>query len=247
MSAKPSPSHKKRPLAAVQKAVMPHPAPTLAEALRSWRPLESDDSRRPTLLFLAGPNGAGKSTVFEAARSLLSGPTIFVNADLLATVLRGIPQADQVAQPIADLLRAHMLGAGIDFATETVFSDPAGAKLEYLRTAAANGFRVCLVYISLDSWQLSKARVDWRVSQQGHGVDPAKLKRRFDQSHANAKAALAFVEHGIVLDNSVDATHDGGTSGTNGAYRVVATTHNGRLLSHFPATAVSTSILPPPK
>lgn len=197
----------------------------------------SETDTRPVLVFLAGCNGAGKSTFFDLFSARMRPKPVFLNADLLARVLQGIPAADHVSQKMTDILREHMLTQGTTFVTETVFSDEVGAKLDYLKRAAAAGFRVVLIYVSLDSWGLSKMRVEYRVTaDNGHGVDPAKLQRRYVASHENARRALAFVEDAFVFDNSF----------RDDPLRLVATTHQGHLFQTFaPVSPHLANIFPP--
>src|SRR5580658_7456879 len=100
----------------------------------------------PRLIFVAGANGAGKSTFYE---TFLRGSGLpFVNADRIAAALgASIPEAAQVA----DAARVQLLADGESFVTETVFSDPVGAKLPFLRDAIAAGFRVTLYYVGISS------------------------------------------------------------------------------------------------
>jgi predicted ABC-type ATPase len=88
------------------------------------------------------------------------------------------------------------------FITETVFSDPVGAKLQFLRDAIAAEYRVTLHFIGLSSAQLSGARVAQRVRAGGHDVPPDRLERRFRQSLENLRQALEFVPEIHVYDNS---------------------------------------------
>ena len=105
-------------------------------------------SHSPVLIFLAGPNGAGKSTFFEAYLRALGFP--FVNADIIATNLRdrapGALESDRLAFQTAEELREAHLVAGISFCTETVFSDPHGAKLEFLKRARSASYSVFLIF-----------------------------------------------------------------------------------------------------
>src|SRR5688572_8777870 len=106
----------------------------------------------PRLIFLAGPNGAGKSTFFESF--LKEAGLLFVNADRIGAAL-GI--SDSEAAATADAARAQLLAEGVSFITETVFSDPVGAKLQFLRDAIAADYRVTLYFIGISSTQLSGA------------------------------------------------------------------------------------------
>jgi predicted ABC-type ATPase len=151
----------------------------------------------PRLIFLAGPKGAGKSTFFETF--LKDSGLPFVNTDRIAAAL-GISDAESAAA--ADAARAQLLADSVSFITETVFSDPVGAKLQFLRAAIAAGYRVTLYFIGISSVQLSGARVSQRVRGGGHDVPPERLERRFRQSLENLRQALIFVPEVHVFDNS---------------------------------------------
>jgi len=151
----------------------------------------------PRLLFLAGPNGAGKSTFFEVF--LRESGLPFVNADRIAAAL-GV--SDGEAATAADAARRQLLADGLSFITETVFSDPVGAKLQFLRDAITAGYRVTLHFIGVSSVQLSGARVSQRVRAGGHDVPPERLERRFRQSLENLHQALEYIPEIHVYDNS---------------------------------------------
>lgn len=151
----------------------------------------------PRLIFVAGPNGAGKSTFFETF--LKDSGLPFVNADRICAAL-GISELEAAAA--ADAARAQLVAEGLSFITETVFSDPVGAKLQFLRDATAADYRVTLYFIGLSSVHLSEARVAQRVRVGGHDVPPDRLERRFRQSLANLGEALKFVPEVHVYDNS---------------------------------------------
>ena len=108
---------------------------------------------------------------------------------------------------------------------ETVFSDPAAAKVVFLRDARARGYRVAFVYVGLANAALSQARVIQRVAQGGHDVPDDRIRKRLPRSLANATEALRFVDAGWVLDNS-DADHP---------FRLVATTRAGQVTHVAPS------------
>ncbi len=160
----------------------------------------ADDGR--FMLVLAGPNGAGKSTFHDVYLRGLGLP--LVNADLIA---RDLDVADPAARArqaadIAEAERRLLIAQGESFCMETVFSDPVGAKLGLLREAQKAGYEVILVFIGLDSPELSLARVLQRVAQGGHDVPDDRLQARFPRVLANLKAAVAFVDLALLLDNS---------------------------------------------
>lgn len=195
-------------------------------------------SAGPVLIFLAGPNGAGKTTFFEA---YLDGHGLpYVNADRLARIARDAdPRAapddvDRRAFAEAERLRRALVEARLSFCTETVFSDPAGAKLQLLQEARARGFATFLVFIGLESAALSAARVMQRVRQGGHDIPDAKLHARFPRTLANLRAAVPAVGEAFLFDNS---SYDR-------PYRPVAVYRQGQLMSRHPPLPTWTRGLP---
>jgi predicted ABC-type ATPase len=152
--------------------------------------------RRPVIVALAGPNGAGKSTFYHA--HLETAGLRFVNADVLSRELRIGPYE---AAKIADSLRRELVRQQESFVFETVFSDPAGDKLAFLKDAAAAGYTVVLCFIGISGPEISEQRVAMRVSQGGHGVPTEKLETRYPRILENLKNALREVLHVWVFDN----------------------------------------------
>jgi len=152
---------------------------------------------RPIVVAVAGPNGAGKSTFYEA--HLRPAGLRFVNADELAHEL-GV-DAYQAAE-LAGQLRKALVEQGESFVFETVFSDPVGDKLEFLKQAEKRGYTVVLVFIGLDGPGLSEERVAMRVLQGGHDVPTEKLQARYPRTMENLAKAIRELPHVQVFDNS---------------------------------------------
>lgn len=169
------------------------------------RLLELASGPGPLLLVLVGPNGAGKSTFYQRHLQAIKLP--FINADLLARTLieAGAPAGDETERLAADLAerrRQEMVEKRESFITETVFSDPVGAKVNALRSAQAAGFTVVLIFICVESAELSALRVQSRVLDGGHDVPRDKIAPRYERMRTNVKAALTFVDLAIIVDNS---------------------------------------------
>jgi len=200
--------------------------------------LRASPPDRPVLIFLAGPNGAGKTTFFEAYLGATGLP--YVNADRIAREMAaaspsGAREArDRRAFQEAETLRAAFVEARISFCTETVFSDPVGAKLAFLETARVAGFAVRLVFIGLDDAMMSIARVKQRVAQGGHDVADSRLRRRFPRTVRNLHLAVPRVEKAWLFDNS---SYDH-------PYRLVAAYEVGRLVDRAPPLPPWTRGLP---
>jgi predicted ABC-type ATPase len=171
--------------------------------------------RRPIVIAIAGPNGAGKSTFYRAHLSDLELP--YVNADDLA---RELETDAYEAAKAAGNFRAALVAEKESFIFETVFSDPAGEKLSFLRDAAAQGYTVVVIFIGLASVALSEARVIHRVANGGHDVPTEKLEARFPRTLENLRKAVAALPHVVLFDNSDDER----------PFRAVATFDHGKLV-----------------
>jgi predicted ABC-type ATPase len=169
--------------------------------------------QRPAIVALAGPNGAGKTTFYQA--HLQPAGLRFVNADVLAQELHIDPYA---AARVADALRKELVKQRESFVFETVFSDPVGEKIAFLKSAAEAGYNTILCFIGTAGPEASEQRVAMRVSQGGHDVPTEKLVQRFPRIQENLKAALRDLPNVWVFDNNDLRT----------PYRLVATFESGR-------------------
>ncbi len=152
--------------------------------------------QRPIIVVLAGPNGAGKTTFYHS--HLQPAGLRFVNADLLARELNLDPYA---AAKVADALRRELVNQRESFVFETVFSDPVGDKLSFLKEAIKTGYTVVVCFIGVSGPEISEERVAMRVSQGGHDVPPDKLLARYPRTLANLQAAIRELPCVLIFDN----------------------------------------------
>ena len=181
----------------------------------------------PLMIVLVGPNGAGKSTFYQHHLKATALP--FINADVLARTLveNGAPKGEEterLAARLADQKRGEMVEAKGSFITETVFSDPVGAKVQFLRDAQGRGYTIIMIFVCVESAELSALRVHTRVLHGGHDVPRERIAARYERMRTNVKSALTFVDLAILVDNS----------SLDRPLRPVATTANGRLVSAEP-------------
>lgn len=152
--------------------------------------------RRPVLVAVAGPNGAGKTTFYHA--HLKDAGLRFVNADELG---RELGLEAYSAARVADGIRRALFEKRESFVFETVFSDPVGEKLGFLKEAAISGYAVVLCFIGISSPEVSKSRVAMRVSQGEHDVPDEKLESRFPRILANLARAVRELPYVLLYDN----------------------------------------------
>lgn len=140
---------------------------------------------QPRVIVIAGPNGAGKTTFAREFLPVEAQCPVFVNADLIAAGLS--PFAPEVAAIKAGrIMLAEIddhVAHGRSFAMETTLSGRAYvAKILQWR---ALGYRVSLFFLSLPNAEMAIERVHLRVSQGGHNIPEAVIRRRFAAGLAN--------------------------------------------------------------
>lgn len=186
--------------------------------------------QRPIIVALAGPNGAGKTTFYYA--HLQPAGLRLVNTDLLARELNiGYYEAAKVAASI----RHHLVSQRESFVFETVFSDPVGDKLSFLKESVQAGYTVVLCFIGMSGPEISEERVAMRVSQGGHDVPSEKLYARYPRILSNLQIALRELPQVWAFDNDDLRT----------PFRLVASRENGEMMkSHPPVPAWLRPLLP---
>jgi predicted ABC-type ATPase len=159
-------------------------------------------SEKPVVVVLAGSNGAGKTTFYELYLERLGLP--FVNPDRIAQLLNSAQPELHAYQgaKFADEIRRDLISRRLSFFMESVFSDPVGEKVQFLKDAQGAGYTVIGVFIQLSDSALSAARVIQRVSRGGHDVPDDKIQSRFGCTARNIQAALQFVDVGLLINNS---------------------------------------------
>jgi predicted ABC-type ATPase len=123
----------------------------------------------------------------------------FIDADNIAAQTNFGAYA---AADLANALRLELSSQRESFVFETVFSDPIGDKLTFLKEAADSGYAVVLCYIGIANAAISEERVAMRVSQGGHDVPSEKLATRFVRTLANLKGAIKKLPLVLIYDNS---------------------------------------------
>ncbi len=152
--------------------------------------------QRPFIVAVTGPNGAGKTTFYHS--HFKPAGLRFINADVLAAEL---DMESYTAARVAGTLRNALVEQGESFVFETVFSDPVGDKLAFLKDAAARGYTVILCFIGISGPEVSEQRVAMRVSQGGHDVPADKLATRYPRTLANLQSAIRDLPHVWIFDN----------------------------------------------
>ena len=157
----------------------------------------------PRILIIAGPNGAGKTTFAREFLPQEADCPIFVNADLIAAGLA--PFAPETEAIRAGRLMLAEIGrhfaARESFAFETTLSGR--GYLRSIKRWQAAGYRVKLLFLSLQMPEEAIARVAERVRQGGHDVPEDTIRRRYHAGIDNFHNLYApLVDAWVLYDNT---------------------------------------------
>ena len=159
---------------------------------------------KPTVYVLAGPNGAGKTTFAKSYLPHFAGCREFVNADLIAAGISPFNPESQslvagrlMLQRIDDLIESRET-----FALETTLAGRAHARrLRWMREEI--GYEIELLYFWLPTADFAVKRVAIRVSQGGHNIPEAVIRRRYNLGISNfAKLYSPLANRWQILDGS---------------------------------------------
>ena len=136
--------------------------------------------------WLAAKGYTEQARAATVQRDYLRFPSVEVNSYLAAVT--------------ADFLRRALLSAGHTFTFETVMSSP--SKVDFLRLARDNGYRVYLYFVATDDPEINVARVDSRVAKGGHPVTRDLIVSRYHRSLGLLPDAARVASRAFVFDNS---------------------------------------------
>ena len=152
---------------------------------------------------IAGPNGAGKTTFAKAFLPEEGECINFVNADLIAEGLSPF-NPEGVAFEAGKLLLKKLddlTEKRESFSFETTLSG-----LNYvhrIKSWKESGYEVILFFLKLPHEEMAVQRVKLRVSEGGHNVPEATIRRRFKKGLNNLQNVYKdCVDTWVVFDNS---------------------------------------------
>ena len=158
----------------------------------------------PSIYVIAGPNGVGKTTFAREFLPNYANCRNFINADLIAQGMAPFSpetaafRAGKLMLTEIDLLAQRRA----DFGFETTLSGRSYLRL--IGRLKNQGYAVHFFFLWLSSVDLALSRIKGRVSEGGHDVPEADVRRRFDRSIKNFLVLYrALADSWFLFDNSL--------------------------------------------
>jgi predicted ABC-type ATPase len=155
------------------------------------------------LYIISGCNGAGKTTASFNILPVLLNCKEFVNADEIARGLSPF-QPEKVSIESGRLMLKRideLINSNQDFSFETTLSTKSFIKT--IERAKSKGYYVTLIFFWLESVELAKDRVQKRVIEGGHNIEPDIIERRYKAGIKNLfNIYCDRVDSLLIYDNS---------------------------------------------
>jgi predicted ABC-type ATPase len=162
----------------------------------------------PDLLIIGGPNGSGKSTIYPAIRNVTREEWSYepeyikeenyVNADNIA---KDLHLSDSEAARKAIQKIEYFIELGESFSIESTLSGK--TLIAHINRAKQKGFRVYVIYVLVDSAELSMVRVTQRALLGKHYINLTNILTRYSRSILNFFNSYKHTaDFWLVADNS---------------------------------------------
>ena len=151
-------------------------------------------------VLVAGTNGVGKSTLYETQDALKDIPR--VNTDEIVRSFgdwRNISDVMKAGKMALQMIRNYFT-EGASFSQETTLCGQ--SILRNMEKARELGYEIELHYIGVDSIQIAKDRVAYRVARGGHGIPDEDIERRYSESFERLMQVLPMCDIAVLYDNT---------------------------------------------
>lgn len=151
-------------------------------------------------LLIAGVNGAGKSTLYQTLDALQVMER--VNIDEIVRTFGDWKNFVDVlnAGKIAVNKIKEYFNNGISFNQETTLCG--NTILKNIDRAKSLGYEIELHYVGLESIELAKQRIAYRVAHGGHGIPDADVERRYVESFEHLNMVKDKCDLVVLYDNT---------------------------------------------
>ena len=156
----------------------------------------------PTYTIFAGVNGCGKTSIYKSIYYEENKDEKRINTDeMVARVGSWKDNTLQIkcAREAVRLIKKY-IEEGISFNQETTLCGK--SIIKNIKKAKSKGFYIVMNYIGVESPDIAKDRVKYRVSQGGHGIPDEDIERRYYESLENLIQIISFCDEINIYDNT---------------------------------------------
>lgn len=151
-------------------------------------------------VLIAGVNGAGKSTLYRTLNSLQDMKRI--NTDEIVREFGRWDNPDDVVKAgkiaVQEICKAFDEGA--TFNQETTLCG--NSIIRNINKAKKLGYIIELHYVGVDSVEIAKERIAYRVAKGGHGIPDADVERRYLESIKALGKIINLCDLVVLYDNT---------------------------------------------
>lgn len=152
-------------------------------------------------IIIAGVNGAGKSTLYETLDSLKNIERI--NTDEIVKKFgdwrnsRDVMKAGKLA---VEKIKEYFEN-GDSFNQETTLCG--NSILKNIEIAKRLGYFIEVHYVGVESVDIAKERISYRVEHGGHGIPDADVERRYVESFEHLNMIIDLCDLVVFYDNTI--------------------------------------------
>ena len=155
-------------------------------------------------ILIAGVNGAGKSTLYQTLHSLHE--MIRINTDEIVRKLgdwRSIKNQIEAGKIAVSKLK-ECFENELTFNQETTLCGK--SVIGNIVKAKEKGYSIELHYVGVDSVEIAKERVRFRVEHGGHGIPEQTIEKRYIESLQNLQKVLPLCDLAMLYARSLEMT-----------------------------------------
>ena len=151
-------------------------------------------------ILIAGVNGAGKSTLYQTIDSLKKMKR--VNTDEIVKSFGNWKNSEDImkAGKIAVKEIQEAFDAGISLNQETTLCG--NSIIRNIEKARLLGYEVEIHYVGVESVEIAKERIAYRVEHGGHGILDKDVERRYVESFIRLKQVMNKCNLLVLYDNT---------------------------------------------
>ncbi|MGN0154052.1 MAG: zeta toxin family protein, partial [Lachnospiraceae bacterium] len=151
-------------------------------------------------ILIAGVNGAGKSTLYQTSDLLKAMER--VNMDEIVRTFgdwRNFSDVTKASKTAIDMIKEYFEN-GISFNQETTLCGK--SIVRNINRAKLLGYEVELHYVGVESVEIAKDRIAYRVAHGGHGIPDADVERRYIESFEHLNLVKEMCDLVVLYDNT---------------------------------------------